>query len=137
MSKGGGCAILCDSSKILSKFVTKLNGNGFEVVCIDLYSPIDMRVICIYRAPWCNKQTNSELFNCIYKFWTVNMLIVGDFNFFDIDWQRLTAKMQYIFLESRLSTIYFVSWSEISKTELKVARIPPYLRFDSFEFNGR
>ena len=45
-----------------------------------------------------------------------------------------TIKMQYIFLESRRP---YTSWSEISKTELKAARIPPYLRFDSFEFNGR
>ena len=103
VSKGGGCAILCDSAKISSKFVMKLNGNGFELVCIDLYAPVDMRIICVYRAPWCNKQVNSELFDYIHKLWTVNMLIVGDFNFPDIDWQRLTASSGgYEFLQFTL-----------------------------------
>ena len=90
-TRGGGCAILCDPDKISSKLIANINGTGYELLVIDLYFPVNLRVFCVYRAPGCNSLSNSELFNHICNLWATNMVITGDFNFPDIDWQSYTA----------------------------------------------
>ena len=50
-TRGGGCAILCDPDKISSKLIANINGTGYELLVIDLYFPVNLRVFCAYRAP--------------------------------------------------------------------------------------
>ena len=88
--RSGGCAVLLDQN-FNSKFIYQLDLTEIQILIVDIISPFNLRIFCIYRSPH-STLIQTQIMNDVFeKFYVQKILIVGDFNVPSINWQGLES----------------------------------------------
>ncbi|EGT38156.1 hypothetical protein CAEBREN_24117 [Caenorhabditis brenneri] len=89
--RGGGVGIFCKGNLKSKIILSESVKNGYEILALELnLGVVPFQVFNVYRAPSCNPEKTKKLFKTIVTHINSDsqIVIVGDFNLKEIDWQQ-------------------------------------------------
>ena len=92
--RGGGVMILVRKGLWVSEVSEQVWGDIEAVVCQVIIGQKSILLACIYRPPTAAEETNEQLLQAVQRICDLpfnQVLICGDFNFRDIDWENNTV----------------------------------------------